>query len=111
MDDLVERPAVWPVKGPQRTTGRTAKRDLDRAEPVVRATENLACVLLVGDVGVPVADAEVRGGQDHRHRGLAQVELRPAALVSVLLDRHHQDDRRHRAGDVPGALPDLGVPR
>src|SRR5580704_18836305 len=79
--NVVERAPVGILDRGQRTVGRVPKRDQQRPVAVVRDAQQLAYPGQVRDPRVAAADPEIRGGEHHRHRGLAKVELGPAEWV------------------------------
>lgn len=70
-DDLVDGAAVRLEDGTQRAVRGVAQADLEGDVVIVGDAEDLSRGLLVAYRGDTAADAEVRGGEDHRIRGLA----------------------------------------
>jgi len=96
--DLVERAALGVPDRSQRPVGRVAERDQQRPVAVGREAQDLPGELDVRDPGVAAADAEVGGGEGHRHHRLPEVELGPVELVVLGGGDHHNGGGR--LGDV-----------
>src|SRR5580692_10233615 len=105
MYDIVERAPVGILDRGQRPVRRVAERDQQRPVAVVRDAQQLAHPGQVRDPRVAAADPEIRGGEHHRHRGLAKVELGPAEWV--VASRADDHDRCGRVRHVAGAPEDL----
>ena len=108
VQDLVEGPAVRLGDRAKRAIRGVADADQVGDVVVVGHAEDLAGGLLVAHRGVPRSDTEVRGGDHHRVRGLAQVVLADDPAVVVVVLRDDQREGGGRPGDVAGAAPDGG---
>jgi hypothetical protein len=67
--------------------------------------EEFAGEVLVGDRGVPGADAQIGGREHDAHRGLAEVVLEPVAVLLVLgLSSDEGDGRCGQLAMLPAPI-------
>ncbi len=101
VDDLVEGAAVGVGDRLEGPVGRIAQGQHVGADPVLGYAENAPAGLLVADGRVARTDAQVGGGQHHRHGRLAQVVLVDGEVALLL--RLAGGSSRPRRPPRPGA--------
>src|ERR1700722_8500374 len=104
--DLFERPTIGRGDGLQWSVGRVAEGQQVGAGAIGRHAEDRAARVLVADARVPPADAEIGGGQQHRHGRLSEVVLVQCQESGLGGLGQDEDDRRPGPGQMAGPLPD-----